>query len=104
MSPECVYPAIAGVTAEGTNQSEPTSNLLCDAPAFRAINVVAAADGTLVTDDVNDFHRVEAGAACATPIVVQNADHLAVLRWPKVVDSKQVTLVSSVVMPHGAIF
>lgn len=63
MSPEGVYPAIAGVAAKGTNQGDPTSNLLCNTPAFRAINVVAATDGTLVTNDVNDFHRVEAGAA-----------------------------------------
>jgi hypothetical protein len=63
VGPECVYPAIASVTAEGTNQGDPASNLFCNTPAFRSINVLAATDGTLVTDDVNDFHRVEAGAA-----------------------------------------
>jgi len=58
-------------------ESEPTGNLLGNTPAFRAINVVAATDGALVTDDVNDFHRVEAGAARTTSIVVQERGHFA---------------------------
>ena len=58
VGPECVYPTIAAVAAKWTNRSHPTSKLLYNALAFRAMNLGAAADRTPVrTDYVNQFHK-----------------------------------------------
>lgn len=57
VGPDCVDPIVATVAAKRTNRRDPAGKLLGNPLAFRAMNVRAAADGTLVrTDYVNQFH------------------------------------------------
>jgi hypothetical protein len=55
---ECVHPTIAAFAAKRPNRGDPTSKLLCNTFAFRAMNVGTAADWTLVrANDVEHFHK-----------------------------------------------